>query len=103
MERWPLLEAWLGLQECLYAYWVTRIMNGHRDAHVLDGAQKRWALDGHPLSTDIPNYPPVDYLPQRDERDDSSRVFRDDVLEGLGRTGGCWWTPATAPSTRANG
>ena len=74
-------------QYAMYAYWVTRSMNGHRDVRVLDGAQKRWSLDGHPLSTDIPHCSPVDYLPQRDVRDDSSRVFRDDVLEGLGRNG----------------
>ncbi len=74
-------------QYAMYAYWVTRSMNGHRDVRVLDGGQKRWALDGHSLSTDVPQYSPVDYLPQRDVRDDSSRVFRDDVLEGLGRNG----------------
>jgi|TARA_B100000315_G_scaffold164430_1_gene153052 thiosulfate/3-mercaptopyruvate sulfurtransferase len=74
-------------QYAMYAYWVTKSMNGHHDVRVLDGSQKRWQLDGHPLSTNIDQYPPVDYLPWRDKRDDSSRVFRDDVLEGLENSG----------------
>lgn len=72
-------------QYAMYAYWVTKVMNGHRDVRVLDGAQKRWALDGRPLTTDIPEFPPVAYEPQQDERVDSSRVYRDDVHSGLGR------------------
>ncbi len=71
----------------MYAYWVLHAMLGHRDVRVLDGGKRRWALDGRPLTTDLPAITPVTYLPRRVARDDSSRVTRDDVRDNLGRPG----------------
>jgi thiosulfate/3-mercaptopyruvate sulfurtransferase len=69
----------------MYAYWVTKEMCGHADVRVLDGGKKRWTLDGRPLTTDVPVVEAVAYPAPARERDDSSRVFRDDVRAGLGR------------------
>ena len=59
----------------MFAYWVTAVMNGHRDARVLDGCQKRWQFD------------PVSYEPSRRSRDDSTRVSRDELRTDLGKPG----------------
>ncbi len=71
----------------MYAYWVLHELLGHRDVRVLDGSKQRWTLDGRPLSTDRPSIAPVTYRPTLIERDDSSRVSRDDVRANLGRPG----------------
>lgn len=71
----------------MYIYWVLKEMAGHPDVRVLDGSKKRWTMDGRQLSTDVPEVRPVsDPAPAR-YRDDSTRVFRDDVLANLGRPG----------------
>ncbi len=71
----------------MYGYWVIREMGGHADVRVLDGSKKRWTMDGRSLTTDVPVVTPVDYpVPARD-RDDSSRAFRDEIRDGLGREG----------------
>jgi thiosulfate/3-mercaptopyruvate sulfurtransferase len=71
----------------MYVFWVLREMGGHGDVRVLDGSRKRWAMDGHPLSTEPPVFAPVDYPDPGRDRDDSTRVDRDDVLDGLGKPG----------------
>jgi thiosulfate/3-mercaptopyruvate sulfurtransferase len=67
-----------------YAFWVLT-MAGHRNVRLLDGGRKRWIADGHPLSTDIPTYTPVDYPPAAANL--SSRVGREDVRTKLGQQG----------------
>jgi thiosulfate/3-mercaptopyruvate sulfurtransferase len=71
----------------MYLSWILREMGGHADVRVLDGSKKRWTMDGHPLSTETPSVTPVDYPAPTRYRDDSTRVFRDDVLANLGRPG----------------
>jgi len=70
-------------QYAMYAYWILHEMNGHRDVRVLDGGMKRWTLDGNALTTDVMDVTPVPYPPQREARNDASRVRRDDVLANL--------------------
>lgn len=72
-------------QYAMYGYWVIKVMNGHPDVRVLDGGKKRWTMDGHELTTEVPVVEPVPYEPQRSSRDDSSRIPRADVEAGLGR------------------
>jgi thiosulfate/3-mercaptopyruvate sulfurtransferase len=74
-------------QYAMYGCWVLHQMNGHADVRILDGGLKRWGMDGHPVTTDVPVVEPVEYQPVRLERDDSTRVTRDDVLAGLGQPG----------------
>ncbi len=71
----------------MYGYWVIKAMGGHADVRVLDGSKKRWVMDGHPLTTDVPVITPVDYPVPHRLRDDATRVRRDEVLAGLGRPG----------------
>ena len=71
----------------MYLYWIIREMGGHADVRVLDGSKKRWTMDGRPLATDVPEFAAVPYPPPTRYRDDSTRVFRDDVLANLGRPG----------------
>lgn len=74
-------------QYAMYGYWVIKVMNGHPDVRVLDGGKKRWTLEGHPLTTEVPVVEPVPYEPQRADRDDSTRISRAEVEAGLGRSG----------------
>ncbi len=71
----------------MHAYWVLHEMLGHPDVRVLDGGKRRWTLEGRPLTTAVPAITPVAYRPARSERDDTSRVDRDDVRAHLHRSG----------------
>jgi thiosulfate/3-mercaptopyruvate sulfurtransferase len=71
----------------MYIYWILKEMAGHADVRVLDGSKKRWTMDGRDLTTVVPSFSPVDYPPPSRDRDDSTRVYRDDVLANLGRPG----------------
>jgi thiosulfate/3-mercaptopyruvate sulfurtransferase len=71
----------------MHAYWVLHEMLGHPDVRVLDGGKRRWTLEGRPLTTDVPAIAPVAYRPRRAERDDTSRVGRDDVRAYLHKPG----------------
>jgi thiosulfate/3-mercaptopyruvate sulfurtransferase len=73
----------------MYAYWVLHELLGHADVRVLDGGKRRWTLDGRPLTTEPPVLGPVAYRPSRTERDDASRVTRDDLRTNLGKPGRC--------------
>jgi thiosulfate/3-mercaptopyruvate sulfurtransferase len=67
-----------------YAYWYLKIY-GHADVRILDGGRQKWIDEGRELTTEVPSPAAVSYTAV--ERDDSIRVFRDDVLAGLGSAG----------------
>ena len=67
-----------------YAYWYLKIY-GHADVRILDGGRQKWIDEGRELTTAAPAVQPATYTAQ--ERDESIRVYRDDVLAGLGRDG----------------
>jgi thiosulfate/3-mercaptopyruvate sulfurtransferase len=67
-----------------YAYWDRKI-DGHADVRILDGGRQKWIDEGRELTTAAPAVRPATYTAQ--ERDESIRVYRDDVLAGLGRDG----------------
>jgi thiosulfate/3-mercaptopyruvate sulfurtransferase len=67
-----------------YAYWYLKIY-GHSDVRILDGGRQKWIDEGRELTTAAPAVRPATYTAQ--ERDESIRVYRDDVLAGLGRDG----------------
>jgi thiosulfate/3-mercaptopyruvate sulfurtransferase len=67
-----------------YAYWYLTIY-GHEDVRLLDGGRQKWLDEGRELATDTPTVEAATYsAPARDE---SIRVYRDAVLEGLNREG----------------
>jgi thiosulfate/3-mercaptopyruvate sulfurtransferase len=67
-----------------YAYWYLKIY-GHQDVRVLDGGRQKWIDEGRELTTDVPSPGAASYTAQ--ERDESIRVYRDQVLAGLGHGG----------------
>ena len=67
-----------------YAYWYLKIY-GHADVRILDGGRQKWIDEGREITTELPSPAQASYSAQ--ERDESIRVYRDDVLAGLGRDG----------------
>jgi thiosulfate/3-mercaptopyruvate sulfurtransferase len=61
-----------------YAFWVFQLF-GHHNARIMDGGRLKWEQEGRPMTREVPNYPPTQYVaPERDDR--TIRAFRDDVL-----------------------
>ncbi len=70
-----------GMQFGVYAWWTFRYC-GHRSVAVLDGGRKRWKAEGRPLVTEEPEpRAAVEYRPA--SRDESMRIFRDEVLAAV--------------------
>ncbi|MFY9919066.1 MAG: sulfurtransferase [Mycobacterium sp.] len=64
-----------------YAYWYFKLY-GHDKVKLLDGGRKKWELDGRPLTTDVFERAPTDYVAQAPDL--SIRAFRDEVLAAIG-------------------
>ena len=63
-----------------YAFW-SFTMAGHKNLRLLDGARRKWVIEGRPLSRTVPRFAPVDYpVPQGDT---SMRVGRRNVRDNL--------------------
>jgi thiosulfate/3-mercaptopyruvate sulfurtransferase len=63
-----------------YAYWYLKVY-GHADVRLLDGGRQKWMDEGRELTIDAPSVTRASYAaPPRDE---SIRVYRDEVLAGL--------------------
>lgn len=69
------------LQFGAYGWWALAY-GGHLDVRLLDGGRTRWQREGRPLTTEVPVVEPVSYAPTRP--DPTMRVFREEVLRGLG-------------------
>ena len=67
-----------------YAYWYLKIY-GHEDVRILDGGRQKWIDEDRELSTDTVAPEPAAYTAQ--ERDESIRIYRDDVRAGIGAEG----------------
>ena len=65
-----------------YGYWYLKTY-GHPDVRILDGGRQKWIDEGRELTTELPERAPASYT--AGQRDESIRVYRDDVLAGLGR------------------
>ena len=67
-----------------YAYWYLKIY-GHGDVRILDGGRQKWIDENRELSTDAVTPEPTSYTAQ--DRDESIRIYRDEVREGIGADG----------------
>ncbi|HUJ56760.1 MAG TPA: sulfurtransferase [Gaiellaceae bacterium] len=67
-----------------YAYWYLKIY-GHRDVRILDGGRQKWIDEGRELTVEAPQPAPAEYAAE--ERDESIRARRDQVLDWLGADG----------------
>ena len=63
-----------------YAYWYLKIY-GHEDVRIVDGGRQRWIDEGRELTTDPPAPTPTSYTAK--DADESIRVRRDNVIQGL--------------------
>jgi thiosulfate/3-mercaptopyruvate sulfurtransferase len=63
-----------------YAYWYLKIY-GHDDVRILDGGRQKWIDEGRELTAKVPSPAAGSYTAQ--ERDESIRTYRDEVLAGL--------------------
>ena len=63
-----------------YAYWYLKIY-GHEDVRVLDGGRQKWIDEGRELTTDVPGRVATAYTAT--DRNESIRVYRDEVLADL--------------------
>lgn len=67
-----------------YAWWVFKYC-GHKDARVLNGARKRWELEGRPLTAERSKIAPAQYTPNTASGNAAMRAMRDEVLAAIGR------------------
>ncbi len=67
-----------------YAYWYVKIY-GHEDVRILDGGRQKWIDENRELTTDPVTPESAAYTAQ--ERDESIRIYRDDVRAGIGVEG----------------
>ncbi len=63
-----------------YAYWYLKLY-GHEDVRLLDGGRQKWIEEGRELTLEVGAATPVAYVAAA--RDESIRVRRDVVLQGL--------------------
>jgi thiosulfate/3-mercaptopyruvate sulfurtransferase len=64
-----------------YAYWYLKIY-GHEDVRILDGGRQKWVDGGREFTAETPQPPQAEY--KASERDESIRIYRDSVKEGIG-------------------
>lgn len=64
----------------VYAFWLFEYY-GHGKRKVMNGGRARWVAENRPLTTEVPSYPPTQYLAK--EPDTSIRAFRDDVMRHI--------------------
>ncbi|MFN8509462.1 MAG: sulfurtransferase [Deinococcaceae bacterium] len=63
-----------------YAFWFF-VYNGHTNVKLMNGGRQKWIAEGRATTTKIPQFAPTSYVtPYRDQ---SIRVYRDDVLKHL--------------------
>ena len=63
-----------------YAYWYLKLY-GHEDVRILDGGRQKWIEEGKELAA--APVTPARVVYSAKERDESIRVRRDEILEGL--------------------
>src|SRR5215470_19805826 len=61
-----------------YSFWVLRLF-GLTNLRIMDGGRQRWAEEGRPLTTDVPQYPEGNVV-VGDRKEGAIRAFRDEVL-----------------------
>jgi thiosulfate/3-mercaptopyruvate sulfurtransferase len=63
-----------------YTYWYLKYY-GHDNVQLMNGPREKWISEGRPTSTDVPAYQPQTFT--ANERDESIRAYRDEVLSAL--------------------
>ncbi len=68
-----------------YAFWIFTLF-GHTKCSVMNGGRIKWVNEDRPITKEVPNPTPSDYVAQP-RNDAQERAFRDDVLAHV-RAGG---------------
>ena len=63
-----------------YTFWLFK-MYGHPDVRIMDGGRLKWEQEGREWTRQSPSHAPTSYRAQ--ERDESIRAFRDEVLRQM--------------------
>ena len=63
-----------------YAYWQFKYY-GHDDVRLLDGGREHWVEHDYPLTTQVPDYPAVEY--EASAPREGIRAYRDDVENAI--------------------
>ncbi|MDE2834152.1 MAG: sulfurtransferase [Bacteroidota bacterium] len=63
-----------------YAFWVFKLY-GHENCVVMNGGRTKWVAEGHPMTTEVAEYPATDYQAQPENTE--IRAFRHDVLDHI--------------------
>jgi thiosulfate/3-mercaptopyruvate sulfurtransferase len=61
-----------------YAFWVFQLF-GFKNAKVVDGGRAKWEAEGRELSTEVPTYPPTQYVAGA-RNDAAIRAFKEETL-----------------------
>jgi thiosulfate/3-mercaptopyruvate sulfurtransferase len=64
-----------------YAYWYLKIY-GHQDIRILDGGRQKWIEEGRDVTKEVQSPTAATY--SANDRDETIRAYRDQVLEWLG-------------------
>lgn len=76
------------VQFSAYGHWVLAQLCGQPGVRVLDGGWKKWRAEGRPVGAGLAAPPAaVVSRPAQAARDDSTRIYRDEVLARLGPEG----------------
>ena len=67
-----------------WALWILKYY-GHEDVRLLDGGRVKWLADKREITSEVPSYAATHYTAKAP--DASIRIFRDQVLSELGRSG----------------
>ena len=62
-----------------YAYWVFQLF-GFDNTKLLDGGRIKWEKEGREMTTDVPSFPPTQYV-ARERDDERIRAFFEEVRE----------------------
>ncbi len=60
-----------------YSFWLFEYY-GHRDRKIMNGGRNKWAMEGRPMTREIPSYPKTTYKAQPANK--NIRAFREEVF-----------------------
>jgi thiosulfate/3-mercaptopyruvate sulfurtransferase len=63
-----------------YAFWLFSIY-GHEKLYLMDGGRKKWLAEGRPLTTEVPQYPHIQYRAK--EPNVSLRAYSAQVMQAI--------------------
>ncbi len=63
-----------------YSFWLFEYY-GHRDRKIMNGGRNKWAMEGRPMTREVPSYPKTNYRAQPPDK--SIRAYREEVFKHI--------------------